>query len=168
MRHRLAKAGIDATVHSAGLLEGGNPASAHGVDVLSERGIDLSRHRSRTMTAGLLLGADLNLAMAREHVREAVVTVPPVFPRTFTLKELVRRGREVGPRRAAQPLDRWLSLVHAGRTAGGLMGRSVEDDVAVPIGMPRSAYERMVADLEILIDDLFRLVWGAQEEEGAA
>ena len=160
LRHRLAKAGVEATVRSAGLLDSGIRASAHGVDVLAGRGIDLSAHRSQTMTADLLTSADLIVAMAREHVREAVVTVPAVFPRTFTLRELVRRGADVGPRLPDQPLDRWLSYLHAGRTTGGLLGRSVVDDVEDPIGQPRPAYERMVGDLEVLIDDMVGLVWG--------
>jgi protein-tyrosine-phosphatase len=114
------------------------------------------------MNRDLLLSADLILAMAREHVREAVVTAPEVFPRTFTLKELVRRGDEVGKRHAGQPLDRWLSYAHAGRTAAGLLGRSTEDDIADPIGQARPAYERMVAEVEVLIDDLVSLVWNRQ------
>jgi protein-tyrosine phosphatase len=162
LRHRLAKAGIEATVRSAGLLDAGQRASAHGVDVLSERGIDLSLHRSQTMSRDLLVGADLIIAMAREHVREAVVTAPEVFSRTYTLKELVRRASEIGSRHAGQPLDRWLSYVHAGRTTAGLMGHSTEDDVADPIGQPRPAYERMVAELEVLIDDLVSLVWSRE------
>ena len=160
MRHRLGKAGIEATVRSAGLLDAGARASAHGIDIMTERGIDLTGHRSQTMSVDLLLAADLIVAMARDHVREAVVTVPQIFPRTFTLKELVRRGWDVGPRPADQPLDRWLADVHAGRTAASLMGRSDADDVADPIGQARPAYERMVGELEILIDDMVRLVWG--------
>jgi protein-tyrosine phosphatase len=163
LRRRLEKAGIEAHVHSAGLLRSGLAASAHGVDVLSERGIDIAAHRSRTMTTAMLEGADLIVAMAREHVREAVVTVPAVFPRTFTLKELVRRGHEVGHRLPGQTLDRWLDNVNAGRTVGGLMGASPSDDVADPIGLPRPAYERMVADLEVLVDEMVGLVWGDHE-----
>jgi len=130
--------------------------------VLSGRGIDLTAHRSQTINRDLLTGADIIITMAREHVREAVVTAPEVFPRTFTLKELVRRGSDVGARHAGQPVDRWLSYAHAGRTASGLMGRSSEDDVADPIGQPRPAYERMVAELEALIDDLVFLLWSRE------
>lgn len=163
LRHRLERLGIGAQVRSAGLLEGGQRASAHGVELLSLQGIDMSAHLSQSMTADLLDGADLILAMAREHVREAVVQVPAVWPRTFTLKELVRRGAQVGPRSPGEPLDRWLERVGAGRTTRELMGTSREDDVADPIGQPRAAYERMVADLGNLLDHLVRLVWAAAE-----
>lgn len=161
LRDRLYRARIDATVASAGLLESSNSASMHGVEILGERGIDLSEHRSRTMSAAMLLGVDLILAMAREHVREAVVLAPEVWPRTFTLKELVRRGQRVGPRFADQPLHRWLSYLHAGRSVRDLAGTSANDDVADPIGGPRSSYERMVAELDDLLDQAFWLVWGA-------
>jgi len=155
---------VAATVRSAGLLRGGGqPASAHGVDVLSGMGIDLSAHRSRTMTADLLVPADLILAMAREHVREAVVLAPEVWPRTFTLKELVRRGSRAGPRQPSEPLAGWLARAHEGRTTRDLMGRSSEDDVADPIGQPRRAYEAMVAEVGNLLDQLVWLVWGTAE-----
>ena len=148
---------------SAGLLEAGNPASQHGVDVLSGLGIDLSAHRSQSMTRELLQGADLVLAMAREHVREAVVNAPEIFPRTFTLKELVRRGRQIGPRQPGESLERWLARAHTGRTARELMGQSREDDVDDPIGRPRTAYERMVEELSGLLDELVWLMWGKSE-----
>ncbi len=154
---------MDVSVRSAGLLHTGHPASAHGIDVLSERGIDLSTHRSRSMTAELLRQADLVLAMAREHVREAVVLESSAWPRTFTLKELVRRGEEIGPRRADESLEQWLARAHAGRRPQQLMGYSLDDDVADPIGRPRNAYERMVADLDRLVERLVWLVWGEAE-----
>jgi protein-tyrosine phosphatase len=160
LRHRLERLGVDASVRSAGLLHTGQPASTYGVDVLSERGIDLSTHRSRSMTADLLREADLIIAMAREHVREAVVLAPEVWPRTFTLKELVRRGGDIGPRRADESLEQWLARAHAGRIPHRLMGSSGDDDVADPIGQARGAYERMVADLDGLVERLAWLVWG--------
>lgn len=158
-----------ANVRSAGLLEGApQPASAHGVDVLSGLGIDLSTHRSRQMTSDLLRSADLVLAMAREHVREAVVTAPETWPRTFTLKELVRRAGRAGPRQPAEPLDAWLARVHEGRTTRELMGRSDEDDVADPIGQPRKAYERMIDEVDRLLEQVVWLVWGSEIRERAS
>ncbi|MDQ2825788.1 MAG: hypothetical protein M3Y04_02285, partial [Actinomycetota bacterium] len=92
LRKRFTDAGIDARVASAGLLQAGNPAQAHGIDVAQSLGLDMSAHRSRSMTRDVLAAADLVVGMAREHVREAVVLDPGLWPRTFTLKELVRRG----------------------------------------------------------------------------
>jgi protein-tyrosine phosphatase len=152
--------GVVAHVHSAGLLEEGNRAHTHGIDVLSQRGLDLSSHRSRAMTTDLIRDADLVLAMARQHVHEVVLMERDAFPRTFTLKELLRRARQVGPRGADEPLEGWLAKVHEGRTTRGLLGGSDDDDVEDPIGRPRAAYERMVAELDGLLDELVWLLWG--------
>ena len=154
LRHRFAELGVDARVASAGLLRPGQPASEHGVDILRGRGLDLTTHRSRAMTREVLRSSDLILAMAREHVREAVVLDPSLWPRTFTLKELVRRGEMAGPRRAGEALDDWLARVGQGRRIADLTGTSPDDDVADPYGGPRPAYERTVAELDSLIDRL--------------
>jgi protein-tyrosine phosphatase len=165
---RTAQIGVDVRVSSAGVLESGRPASAHSVDILSGRGLDLSTHRSTTVTKELIRSADLIVTMAREHVRHAVVLVPEAWPRTFTLKNLVIRGEKVGPRRPEEEISDWLARVHAGRTRAGLLGSSLEDDVADPIGQARGAYNRMVGELDDLVERLVTLLWpadvdGAQE-----
>ena len=159
LRDRLAKRGVDAVVGSAGLVLHGKPASAHAVSVLAARGIDHSAHRSRVMDTGILESADLVLAMTREHLREAAVLNPSKFDRTFTLKEIVRRGESVGRRMPDQPLDEWLDKVAAGRDRTELLGHSAEDDVADPYGMERNDYERTCSEIESLIDRLVDLAW---------
>jgi protein-tyrosine phosphatase len=151
--------GVEATVSSAGLLRPDQPASAHGVDILRERGLDMTAHRSRAMTRELLRSCDLILAMAREHVREAVVLDPSLWPRTFTLKELVRRGEAIGPRRPDEPVGDWLARAGQGRRVADLSGSSPADDVADPYGGPRPAYERMTAELDDLLDRLVMLLF---------
>jgi protein-tyrosine phosphatase len=148
-------------VRSAGLLESGNPASAHGVKILAGRGLDLGSHRSTTVSPGILREADLIIGMARQHVREAVVLDRDVWPRTFTLKELVRRGGAIGPRKEGEPLDAWLARAHMGRTTASLTGASPDDDVSDPIGQPRAAYESMVGELDTLVGRLVELAWPA-------
>ena len=160
LRHRLQDLGEEAHVHSAGLLYGGNPVPNEGLKALADMGLDTSGHRSRRMTADMVEQADLVLCMAREHLREAVLLSPRGWPRSFTLKELVRRGEEVGPREPGQPFDEWLSKVHAGRTRADLLGSSHDDDVADPIGMGQDVYRRTAAELHELIDRLVWLGWG--------
>lgn len=163
LRHRLDAAGADATVISAGLLTEGEPASAHGVDVLAQRGIDLSEHRSQRIATDLLARADLVLAMERRHVREAAVRHRDVFPRAFTLPEFVRRGRAVGPRPAAVPVDDWIARVGAGRQLADLLGDDPADDVADPYGLGRRDYERTAKLLEGLVDQTVALLFPLSE-----
>ena len=82
-------------VSSAGSLPGGRPASPGGVRAMATRGLDLHEHRSRTLDPEMVAAADLVLCMARLHLREVVVAAPSALPRTFTLRELVRRGEAV-------------------------------------------------------------------------
>ena len=159
LQHRLDASRIEAHVHSAGEMRGGVSASPGSVHAMAARGLDLSQHRSRALSAELLREADLVVTMARRHVREAVLACPEAWPRTFTLKELVRRGGEVGPRRKDQSLAAWLAEVGAGRRPSDLVGEATTDDVADPIGSPDHAYERTAAELSELIDRLVDLAF---------
>ncbi len=159
LRHRLEDIGVQARVHSAGLLDTGRRAPDEGVAVLGDMGLDTSAHRSRRMTAQMVQEADLVLCMAREHLREAVLLVPEAWPRAFTLKELVRRGEQAGPRSGGQSFDEWLAKLHAGRTRAALLGSSSEDDVADPIGGSWSVYKRTATEISELVDRLVRLGW---------
>jgi protein-tyrosine phosphatase len=163
LRRRLEEVAPDVHVHSAGTLTEGQPATADAVAVVAASGVDLSAHRSRKVTADLVRGADLVIGMSRRHVAEACVAAPEAFPKAFTLKELVRRGEEVGPRKPNQPLDDWLREVHWGRNRQDLLGRSREDDIADPVNQPRAVYEKTAAQLEPLLDRMVDLVWGKQE-----
>lgn len=135
---------------------------------MAARGIDVTRHVSRPVTAEELEGADLVIAMSRRHLRNAVATDPDVFPRTFTLKELVRRAAELGARRDGEPLGDWLSRLHEERTTQSLLGDDPIDDIADPIGGPDHAYETTAAELEGLLDRLATLAFGATGATTAA
>lgn len=170
LRDRLARRGIDARVSSAGLLGDDVPASDGSVRAMTRRGLDLSAHRSRRLTAEAIDAADLVLGMAREHVREAVVLVPDALGRTFTLREVVRRAEAVGPRRPVdrsrpdlglEPFDAWLARVGEGRRPSDLLGSSPDDDVEDPMGMSRRAYERTAVVISDLVDRLVDLAFPA-------
>jgi len=157
LARRLEEFGVAAHVHSAGLLDDGRPAE--GVKVLADMGFDTSTHRSRRMTAEMLEGADLVLCMAREHLREAVLLSQRAWPKSFTLKEIVRRGEQLGARAAGQPFDEWLAKLHAGRTRVGLLGTSEDDDIADPIGGSRNVYQTTATEIQALTDRLVELAW---------
>ena len=159
LRRRLEELGVEATVSSAGRLFDGVPADADGLDVLRAMGIDASGHRSRQLTRRLAGDVDLVLGMAREHVRDAVVLDPDLWPRAFTIKELVRRAAAVGPRSPGQPFDEWLAKVHAGRARADVLGSSPDDDVADPIGGGPDVFRRTAAELDDLTARLVELAW---------
>ncbi len=154
-----ADLGVPVTVTSAGLLEGGRPGSADVVAAMAPYGVELSGHRSTSLTASAVEEADLILGLERRHCREAVLLVPPALGRTFTLKELVRRGETTGPRPPGERLERWLARVGAGRERTDLIGRSPQDDVADPLGGDRSTYRATAAELDGLVRRLARLLW---------
>lgn len=160
LRARLAPLG-SVTVSSAGSLEGGVAVDERTDRALRSRGIDPTGQRSRQLTPAMVGDADLVVGMARQHVREAAVLDHDAFARTFTLRELVRRGRRVGPRRADQSLAEWLAAVGQGRRASELVGDIGDDDVSDPIGSRRKDYERVMDEIEALVDELVALAWPA-------
>jgi protein-tyrosine phosphatase len=156
LRHHLAGAGVEATVSSAGIYEGGAPATGHGIAAMAERGLDLRGHRSRRMDETMVQGADLVIGMAREHVREAAVLDRDALTKTFTLKELVTLAEAAGPRGPDEPLASYLSRVASTRVPSSLLGLGHNDalDVEDPVGRGRRDYE-VTADL---LDGLLRRV----------
>ncbi len=148
-----------ATVASAGLLERGRPVTAEVIKVMTPLGVDMTSHRSTRLTESAINGADLILGMERRHGREVALLVPSAWPRTFTLKVLIRRGEAVGPRAPGQPVAGWLEVVGHGRERSALTGREAEDEVADPIGGRIGQYRATVSELSGLIDRLVRLLW---------
>ena len=163
LARRLAVLGVTVPVRSAGMLAYGNPPFPEVVSVMASYGIEIASHRSRVATADDLAGASLVLAMTREHLRYAVTTEPGAWPRAFTLKEIVRRGEQIGPRRPGEPFDDWIERVHAGRDRMSLLGYSAEDDVADPTGGPLHAYAETAGLLDRLVSRLAELGWAYAE-----
>jgi len=161
---RLAALGSATTVRSGGMLGEGEPPRPEAMTAMAGYGLDIAMHRSRQVTAEDLEAADLTLAMARENLRHAVVTAPAVWPRAFTLRELVRRGGAVGPRATAQSLADWLARAHDGRERTALLGDSAADDVPDPTGGPLRGYAQAAATLSGLLDELVGLCWGTAED----
>lgn len=152
LRHRFDQRGIDARVHSAGLVTEDRPASEAGVEAMARRGIDISGHRSRRVVAVMVDSADLVIAMERGHVREAAVLAPGGFEKTFTLRELVRRCREAGARGPEEALPDYLRRIATGRRPNDLLGDAPADEVADPYGRAARDYEHAAAEIEDLVD----------------
>lgn len=158
LRRHLEDRGVAAEVSSAGLMFGGSPATPAAIEALAADGLDLSGHVSRQATRDLLDQSDLVITMERQHMIELTLMAPDSWPRIFQLVDLVRRAEQVGPRPPGQPFPDWVALLGEGRTRSDILAARLSDDVADPIGQPRSAYDRTKKQLDDLLSRLSALV----------
>jgi protein-tyrosine-phosphatase len=80
----VASAGISAAI--------GSPASPEGVQIMKQKGMDLSRHESQQLTEQLVRHADLVLTMTRGHRQILLQQWPDVAQRVSLL---LPTGRDV-------------------------------------------------------------------------
>lgn len=89
---KLTEAGLAGAwqVASAGTwARDGYPAARESQELLSQMGIDLSRHRSRMLTESLLKSADLVLVMEKGHKEALHFEFPAYKSRIFLLSEMI-------------------------------------------------------------------------------
>jgi protein-tyrosine phosphatase len=156
---RLRELDVDAVVESAGLRDAEALVDEGAVLALKGRGVDLRRHRSRLLEAAMVRTATLVLGLEREHVREAVLLDPSVWRRTFTLKEIVRRGEAAGARQHGESIEEWGARAQGDRVQQDLLGSDPIDDVADPYGRAAGDYEDAAMEIDDLVTRLVRLVW---------
>lgn len=152
LRHALAERlrGEVPEVSSAGTVGwDGSGAMPESVRAGAERGLDVSSHVARRLTAEDLERTDLMVGMAREHREAAAELHRGAASRSFTLKELVRLLDElpadldpaspdiVGRVGAAAELRR-----------NGFSGNEWDEDVVDPLGMPLSSYRAVAWELQ--------------------
>ena len=157
LAHHLERRGMDARVHSAGTIGWGGPATDHAVEILAERGIDLSEHESRRLTPAIVADADLVLGMTRDHVTGSLNHDPAARDRSFVMGEVVRLGRKVGPRRPGQSVRAWCAEVASLRQPNrppGIGG----DEIADPVGEGMAVYQTTAAQLDRLCEELAALL----------
>ena len=163
----LADRQIDARVRSAGRLSGGRPPTRAGLQITRRMGLNLDAHRSQQVTDRMIRDSDLVVGMAREHVLYAVGLAPEALPRSFTLKDLVRRAEAVGPRKPDEMLGDWLAAPRGDAGTDGPPGlvtrrrrrrpdRSVGD--AVPGDRERDRRSGHAAGIAGLASDGRRLI----------
>ena len=147
----VSSAGVSATA--------GTTATSPTIDAASTLRVDLSAHRSVRLVAAQVRAANLVICMERRHVQEAVLLDPSAFTRSFTLKELVRRGRAVGRRGYREPLADWTARVSAGRRPIDLLGASRDDDIDDPTTNPMVAHQSTALEIDDLLGTVVELVW---------
>lgn len=87
-RHLTAKMGGRYRAGSAGVgAVDGMPPSTHAVHALRDLGIDITRHRSRALTAELVREADLIFGMTHGHTNAVMLMYPSAIEKTFLLRE---------------------------------------------------------------------------------
>jgi len=156
----LAAHGVDARVHSAGTTPWDGPATAGACTVVSELGLSIEDHRSRSLTPDLIAGADLILGMTRVHVHSVVTRDRAARARTFLLGELARLGTDAGPRPPGTDLQTWLTELDERRPPGEPPGRYA-DEVADPVGEPITVYRATRDQLAQLTATVAALIAGA-------
>ena len=150
---------IDATVRSAGLLPGGQPATPRTVRVLSERGLDASGHRSHQI-GSWLSSSDLIIAMTFEQLRVVIASDPALWPRVFALRQLVARAEAGPPRSAEQTPAEWIAQLHAGRSARDTIAPAWLD-IDDPTGGSLRRHRALIDELDVMLARLTELLLGA-------
>lgn len=151
---------LDVQVESAGVLQAGHSPTREGIRAMSEHGLDVSEHLSSTIEDRLATPPDLILVMAREHARRIVDIWPELWPRTFTLKELVRLASQSGARRPDERLAEYLVRLGSHRRISQLASMvSREDDVEDPIGRSLDTYRACATEIRDHINVLAEHLW---------
>lgn len=139
-------------VGSLGFGPEGLPAIDAAVEAMARRGLDISGHRSRRVTADRIEPADLILASEREHVIKVFAESPDAFRRSFTLPEfcgLVAAAPVAGDRSLAE----WAAELSLSRRATDYLGNRVPE-VADPTGSSRRRFERATARIEVMCTEI--------------
>ena len=163
-RH-LRSAGIAATMRSAGTdADNGDPATEFAIETVRGRGIDLSHHRSQRIGPWIDL-ADLIVTVTNAQVRDIVAFDRSLWPKTFPLRDLVRRA-DAEPRGPGEGLADWLERIGATRRRIDLMGDHGPDDIEDPTGESLGKHLALAADLDQLFRRLSASAFGHEDDLG--
>lgn len=148
---------VQLSVASCGLLQSGRPATAHGVAVMNDWGVDMSQKLSRQIDVNIVRSSDLVLAMSTHHARRAVGEDPSGRDKIFLLRELAELAPRLDPPTPGQDAISRIRLANELRTVRyneDLPALEVED----PIGQPLPAYQAMQSELNgyvtVLLDHI--------------
>jgi protein-tyrosine-phosphatase len=122
LREKLRKAGLEGEykVHSAGVwgLES-QPPSLHARQMMAQRGIDISDHRSHDLTSQDVEEADLILTMERGQAEAISLEFPPHAHKVHLLSELIGRHYDIR--------DPYGGLLHEYRQCAAEIERIIEE-----------------------------------------
>jgi hypothetical protein len=96
--------------------------------------------------------------MTRSLLRTMVLSAPAIWPRSFTLIELVRRGTSTMPPHEGDTMATWLGRVHGSRDRAELTSLDPVDDLGDPMVDATESNEEMFGELERATRRLARLL----------
>jgi protein-tyrosine phosphatase len=137
-----AVSGFDIAVTSAGFLDEGRPAESGAIRATHSHGIDISMHRSRSVTSAMLQQSDLIITMEVAHLMSINELNAPAYRRSFTVLELDRAWRH-----AAEPsatLAQSLEQLASSRSAAKLLAQRSTVEVPDPMGRNQRAFDATV------------------------
>ena len=137
--------GLPVKVSSVGLLDlGCVPALPETLEVASRLGLDLSSHRSCSITEVDLSEIDLILGLEWQHVAAAVVDYGAPADRAFTLLEFSELVRELPPVEIEDPEERARTLVRAASDRKRASKRTAPGaPIHDPFGGPKEGFSEM-------------------------
>ncbi len=151
----------DWQVSSAGVRAQAGTAAPNEVKVaLQARSVELGPHEPTLLTREIVDGANLIIAMERNHLVEVVALAPRSFGRTFLLAEIVSLAERHGPRLGGEVVGTWLERLHAGRRPADVLRLDSSFDIDDPYGGAAGDYERCAARLDELVTALAAVLAG--------
>lgn len=138
---------------SAGLLKGGRTMPSDLNEILGERSISTTEHRSYQMEETTLAAAELILPMEGRHVQEVAVQHPDSFARTVPLRQAAALIDEGGS------LDDLVASL-ASRDASDYL--STEWDVEDPYKRGKRQYRKMIESVESMIETVIGSIYKAE------
>lgn len=173
LSHRLAD--LDVVVTSAGTrARAGTPMTDQAIHLAAQRGVPDSAgtHAARLLTEADVLGADLIIALDRDHRRAVVELAPSGLRKTFTAREFARlagtvRDQEfesVAPDRSradddtTEPMSEIVALIARQRGLAPPPLAPVDEDVVDPYGRSWATYLRSAEQLDPGLMALERVV----------
>lgn len=159
LRARLAKLRPPVEVGSAGLLFDGRPAEPNAVKVMAKRGLDVSDHKARKISADLLAGTSLIIGMERKHIREVATLDTSLFARSFTLPEIVHLASLVGARQKGQRLRDWAEHIGNLRDPVEYARSDRASEIRDPMGGSVRAFRTCADVIDLRLAQLVDLAW---------
>ena len=138
----------NAVFRSAGFIDTGQSCPAPMVQVLGDRHVDVTGHRSYMADAASLYSADLILTMEGAHVQKLTLLDRNAFSKTFPLKEAAQHmARLSGP---TVSLENFLHVANQERDPRTYL--STKWDVADPYKRKLKDYKKAVVEISELLD----------------